>query len=94
MAGVAGFSYRPRLGNQVVLLTQADVGGGSAFTWSARGGVEFHIKPWIGLAAGYNALRIDTGNVPKSGNVAVNDLQYAVTQYGPAFSLTFHWTQN
>ena len=41
VAGVAGFSYRPRLGHKVVLLTQADIGGGSAFTWSAGGGVEF-----------------------------------------------------
>ena len=32
---------------------------------------------------GYNALHIDTGNVPKSGSGPVNDVQYAVTQYGP-----------
>ena len=94
VAGVAGFSYRPRLGNKVVLLTQADIGGGSAFTWSAGGGVEFLIKPWVGLAVGYNALRIDTGSVPTSGSgPIVKDLQYAVTQYGPAFSMTFHWSQ-
>jgi len=92
-AGVGGFLYRPRLGKKLVLLTQADIGGGSAFTWSAFGGIEFQIKPWLGLAAGYNALRIDTGSVPKSGNVAVSDVQYAVTQHGPAFSLTFHWAQ-
>jgi hypothetical protein len=55
--------------------------------------IEFQIKSWIGLAAGYGALRIDTGNVPKSGTAVVNDVQYAVTQYGPAFSLTFHWGQ-
>ena len=93
VAGVAGFIYRPRLGNKVVLLTQADIGGGSAFTWSAGGGIEFIIKPWIGLAVAYNALHIDTGDVPKSGSGPVNDVLYAVTQYGPAFSLTFHWTQ-
>jgi hypothetical protein len=58
---------------------------------SALGGIEFQIKPSIGLAAAYSALRIDTGNVPKSGTAAVSDVQYAVTQYGPAFSLTFHW---
>ena len=92
VAGVAGFSYRPRLGDKVVLITQADIGGGSAFTWSAGGGVEFLIKPWMGLAVGYNALHIDTGNVPKSGSGQVNDVQYAVTQYGPAFSMTFHWS--
>ena len=93
VAGVGGFVYRPRLAKKVLLLTQADVGGGSAFTWSALGGIEFQIKPWIGLAAGYGALRIDTGNVPKSGTAVVNDVQYAVTQYGPAFSLTFHWAE-
>ena len=93
VAGVAGFIYRPRLGKKVVLLTQADIGGGSAFTWSAGGGVEFLIKPWIGLAVAYEALRIDTGNVPKSGSGPVNELEYAVTQYGPAFSLTFHWSE-
>jgi hypothetical protein len=93
VAGVAGFSYRPRLRDKLMLITQADVGGGSAFTWSAGGGVEFLIKPWIGLAVFYNALRIDTGNVPKSGSGPVSDVQYAVTQSGPAFSLTFHWSE-
>ena len=93
VAGVAGFIYRPRLGDKVVLLTQADIGGGSAFTWSALGGVEFLIKPWIGLAVGYNALHIDTGNVPTSGSAPINDVQFAVTQYGPGFSLTFHWSE-
>lgn len=93
VAGVAGFIFRRRLGNRVVLLTQADVGGGSAFTWSAGGGVEFVIKRWVGLAAGYDALHIDTGNVPKGGSGPVKDLKYAVTQHGPVFSLTFHWNQ-
>ncbi len=93
VAGVGGVVYRPKLAKNVVLLTQADIGGGSVFTWSAFGGIDFQIKPWIGLAVGYNALRIDTGSVPKSGNAAVSDLQYAVTQYGPAFSLTFRWKQ-
>ena len=91
--GVGGFVYRPKLAKNIVLLTRADIGGGSAFTWSALGGLEFQVKPWIGLAIAYNALRIDTGNVPNSGNVVVSDLQYAVTQYGPAFSLTFHWAE-
>ena len=89
-AGVVGFAYRPKLGKKVTLLTQADVGGGSAFTWSATAGIEFLIKPWIGLAAGYNVLGIDTGNVPQSGNAAISDVQFSVRQYGPAFSLTFH----
>jgi hypothetical protein len=93
VAGVGGFIYRPRLSDRVLLLTQADIGGGSAFTWSAGGGIELLIKPSIGLAVGYNALHIDTGNVPRSGSGPVNDAQYTVTQYGPAFSLTFHWSE-
>ena len=67
VAGVAGFIYRPRLGNRVVLLTQADIGGGSAFTWSAGGGVEFLIKPWIGLAVGYEALPSTPTTCPRAG---------------------------
>ena len=93
VAGVGGVIYRPRLSKAVRLVTQADIGGGSAFTWSAGGGVEFLIKPWLGLAAAYYALHIDTGNVPKNGSGPVNDVQYAVNQYGPAFSLTFHWSE-
>lgn len=93
VAGVGGFSYRPKLGRKVVLLTQADIGGGAAFTWSAQGAVEFLIKPWIGLAAGYSALHVDTGNVPKSGSTPVNDVQFAMSQYGPVFAMTFHWSQ-
>ena len=92
-AGVGGFIYRPKIGEKVVLLTQADVGGGAAFTWSAVGGIEFLIKPWIGLAAGYSALHLDTGNVPTSGSGPITAFQYSVSQYGPAFSLTFHWTE-
>jgi hypothetical protein len=92
-AAVVGFLYRPRLGQKVVLLTQADIGGGSAFTYSALGGVEFQIKPWIGLAAGYGVLHIDTGTVPTSGTGPVNEVQYAVTQYGPVVTLAFHWNQ-
>jgi opacity protein-like surface antigen len=93
VAAVVGFNFRPKLGQKVVLLTQADIGGGSAFTYSALGGVEFQIKPWIGLAAGYNVLHIDTGNVPTSGSGPVNELQYSVTQYGPVVTLAFHWSQ-
>ena len=93
VAGVVGFVYRPKVGDKVRLLTQADIGGGTAFTFTALGGVEFLIKPWIGLAGGYNVLRIDTGNVPTSGTGPINDVQYTVTQYGPVFTLAFHWSE-
>ena len=92
-AAVVGFMYRPVLHKRVTLLTQADIGGGSAFTWSAVGGIEYLIKPWVGLAAGYQVLHADTGNVPTSGIGPITDVQYTVNQYGPAFSLTFHWAQ-
>jgi len=94
VAGVIGFIYRPKLGERFTLLTQSDIGGGSAFTWSAFGGAEFLLKPWIGLAAGYSALGINTGDVPKSGSTPIGtvtgDVKYTVKQYGPAFGLTFH----
>jgi hypothetical protein len=93
VAAVGGFMYRPKLHEKVVLLTRADIGGGAAFTWSAAGGIEYLIKPWVGLAAGYQVLHIDTGNVPTSGPGPITDVQYTVNQYGPAFSLTFHWAQ-
>jgi hypothetical protein len=88
-----GFIYRPKLSNRLVLLTQADIGGGSAFTWSAFGGLEFKIKRWVGLMAGYNALSVDMGTVPTSGNALTDDLRYEATQYGPVVSLMFHWSE-
>ena len=39
---------------------------------------------------GYSALHIDSGNVPKSGTAQVDNLQFAISQYGQAFSMTFH----
>ena len=71
--------------------TQADVK--SAFTVSGTAGIEFLIKRWVGLAAGYNVLRIDTGNVPKSGTVQVKAVETGITQYGPLFTLAFHWAE-
>jgi hypothetical protein len=94
VAGVGGFIYRPKLNDRFTVLTQADIGGGGAFTWDAFGGIEFRIKPWIGLAGGYEVLGIDTGDVPTTGSAPIGtvtgDVKYAVKQYGPVFSLTFH----
>jgi hypothetical protein len=92
-AAVGGFFYRPRLGDKVVLLTQADIGGGSVFTASATGGIEFLIKPWVGIAAAYNVLHLDTGSVPKSGTGVVNVVETGLTQFGPVVTLTFHFAQ-
>ena len=93
VAAVGGFIYRPRLGNRAALLTQADIGGGSAFTASATGGIEFLLKPWVGVAVAYNLLHIDTGNVPTNGTAAVDVLETTVTQSGPVFTLIFHWAE-
>ena len=92
-AAVGGVIYRPKLNDRLVLLTQGDIGGGSAFTVSGTAGIEFLIKRWVGLAAGYNVLRIDTGNVPKNGTTPVNAVETSITQYGPAFTLAFHWAE-
>jgi len=87
-----GFTYRPKLSKKVMLVSRADIGGGQAFTWSGTLGFEFKLKPAIGVMVGYHALGIDTGSVPSSGPV-VKTAEYAVTQYGPVFALTFHWRQ-
>jgi hypothetical protein len=92
-AAVGGFMYRPTLSDRVVVLTQADVGGGSVFTASATGGIELVLKPWVGVAVAYNVLHLDTGNVPKSGAGVVDVVETAVTQSGAVFTLTFHWAQ-
>lgn len=88
-----GFTFRPQLSKKVTLLSRADIGGGQAFEWSSTLGVEFKFKPWLGAMVGYHALGINTGSVPTSGATVVKDVQFDVTQYGPVFSLTFHWTQ-
>ena len=91
VAAVGGFIYRPRLGKRAALLTQADIGGGSAFTASATGGIEVLLKPWVGVALAYNLLHVDTGNVPTSGAGAIDLLETDVTQSGAVFTLAFHW---
>jgi hypothetical protein len=92
-AAVGGFIYRPKLTDNVVLLTQADIGGGSVFTASATGGIELLLKPWVGVAVAYNLLHADTGSVPTSGAGAVDVVETAVTQSGPVFTLVFHWAE-
>jgi hypothetical protein len=89
---IGGFTYRPKLSPKWTLLSRADIGGGSAFTWSALLGAVYQPNPRLGLMFGYKALGIDTGDVPRSGPV-VRDLEFAITQYGPILSLTFHWNQ-
>ena len=97
VAGVGGFIFRPKLSDRFTVLTQADIGDGGAFTWSAFGGVEFRLKSWVGVAAGYEVLGIDTGDVPTAGSAqlgtAPGDVKYTMKQYGPTFSLTFHFAQ-
>jgi hypothetical protein len=84
-----GATFRPKLAEKWVLLTRADIGTGTAFTWSASLGVEYRIKPWAGLMFGYHALGIDTGDAGADSD----EVEYDVTQYGPMFSVTLHWAQ-
>jgi hypothetical protein len=92
VGGFGGFTFRPKLGNRVQFLSRADIGGGEAFTWSSTLGFEYRITSWLGAMAGYKAFGVDTGNVETSGRV-VSDVEYSTVQYGPIFSLTFHWAQ-
>src|SRR5579872_2402281 len=92
VSGFGGFIYRPQLLGNTRFLSRADIGGGTAFTWSATLGLEYQPKTWIGLMAGYRALGLDTGSVARSGPV-VKTLASTITQYGPIFSANFHWKQ-
>lgn len=92
VGGFGGFTFRPKLGNKVQFLSRADIGGGEAFTWSSTLGLEYRFTSWAGAMAGFKALGIDTGNVSADGRF-VTDVEYATIQYGPIFSLTFHWSQ-
>jgi len=84
-----GATYRPKLADKWTLLTRADIGAGSAFTWSATLALEYRVKPWAGLMFGYHALGIDTGDAGADSS----EVEYDVTHYGPMFSLTLHWTE-
>jgi len=93
VAGVIGFVYRPRLDEHFTILTQADIGDGSAFmTWSALGGMEFLVKPWIGVAGWYGALGLDMRNEPKSGSTPIGTVtgDSKFTMKGTAVGITFH----
>lgn len=91
-AAFGGFTYRPKLSEKVTFISRADLGGGQAFSWNALLGVEYQSRPLLGLTIGYRGLGMDTGSVPKNGTL-VRDVEYDITQYGPFFSLTFHWKQ-
>jgi hypothetical protein len=97
VSAFGGVAFRPKINSKLGLLTRADIGGGEAFTWSGTIGLEYRFKPWGGLAFGYHALGVDTGDAegvfatPASGEVA--EPKYDVTHYGPFFSLTLHWAQ-
>jgi hypothetical protein len=81
-----GFAYRPRLAENVSLITRADIGAGRAdLTWSALVGIEWRFKPWGGLEVGYKGLGIEMTGLKS------NELhQYDVTHYGPIAGLIFH----
>jgi hypothetical protein len=92
-----GVAFRPKLTEKLALMTRADIGAGSAFTWSGTIGLAYRFRPWGGLAFGYHALGVDTGDAddvlvyPTTGDD--QRVKYDVTHYGPFFSVTLHWAQ-
>lgn len=84
--GLVGFTYRPEFHERWRLLSRADIGGGSGFSWSATLGIEFKATQWLGLMAGYKGLGvdIDNNNDDELGS-------YDATYYGPGFGLILHW---
>jgi hypothetical protein len=95
----AGFTYRPKLSEKWALISRADIGVGEAFEWSGTLGFAYRFKPWGGLAFGYRALGVDTGDAEgiatlPAGQASDDDrVKYDVTHYGPFLSLTLHWAQ-
>jgi hypothetical protein len=92
VGGFGGFTFRPKLGNRVQVLSRADIGGGQAFTWSSTLGLEFRFTSWAGVMAGFKAFGVDTGEVATDGRI-VDKVEVSTVQYGPIVSLTFHWAQ-
>jgi hypothetical protein len=94
-----GIIYRPKLSEKWTLISRADIGGGEAFEWSGTLGFAYRFTPWGGLAFGYRALGVDTGDAEgiaalPAGQTSSDDrVKYDVTHYGPFLSLTLHWTQ-
>jgi hypothetical protein len=84
--GFAGFTYRPEFHERWRLISRADIGGGSAFTWSAVLGIEFEATHWLGLLAGYKGLGVGI-NSDNGENLG----SYDATYYGPGFGLNLHW---
>jgi hypothetical protein len=95
-----GFTYRPKLSQKWGLLTRADIGGGQAFQWSGTLGFDYRFTSWGGLAFGYRALGVDTGDADAISTLPAGQasgdgdrVKYDVTHYGPFFSFTLHWAQ-
>jgi hypothetical protein len=86
-SGFAGFTYRPPVAAKWTLLSRADIGGGSAFSWSATVGAEFRPTRLLGLAAGYRALGVNGGGADDDHVVR----EFDTTYYGPIFGFNLHW---
>ncbi len=86
-SGFAGFTYRPLLAARWRLLSRADIGGGSAFSWSATVGAEFRPTRLLGLVAGYRALGVNAGSADDDHVVR----EFEMTYYGPIFGFNLHW---
>jgi hypothetical protein len=82
---IVGVTYRPKLSERWRLISRADVGGGSAFTWSAELGAGVAFKPWLGMVFGYKGLGLSA----ESDDRVVTDVD--IVQYGPFFGVDFKW---
>lgn len=84
----AGFTYRPRLAEKWNFVSRADIGGGDAeLTWSGMLGLDYRVRPSIGVVFGYKALGIDVGSDADDPVVT----EYDVTHYGPIVGLELRW---
>jgi hypothetical protein len=90
-----GFMFRPRLSEKWTLVSRADIGGGSGFTWSGTAALQFQMTRHAGLMFGYRGLGVDTGEVgsastlpPGSGEPAIN---FHRTHYGPIVAMNLRW---
>lgn len=92
--GFGGVVFRPQLSPNWWLSTRADLGAGqSTFTWSTSAIVEYRFKPFAGVAFGFKALGIDTGETTLGSQQLATSVptHFKVTHYGPLVSGTFHW---
>jgi hypothetical protein len=90
-----GFMFRPKLSEKWFLVSRADVGGGSGFTWSGTAALQFQMNRRAGLMFGYRALGVDTGEVGSASQLPVGsgepNINFHMTHYGPIVAMNLRW---